>query len=171
MKKLLFGAALAAGLLALSCGSAPASAPAPAPAPEAQAADPNEYTQAQANTDYVRVYETYRPKIILDGAKKYTVVKGDTLSHIAVANYGRANNYGYFFPLIVMASDEAVPDPDLIEPGMVLTIPDLQKNLDNPAARQAIKDFLKEVAGSYHKKERATSLMVEEDLIALSDSL
>jgi hypothetical protein len=165
MKKVLLYVAAVTAVFALSCKSAPA----PTPAPEA--VEEGEYTQEQANNDYERVYETYRPRIILDGAKNYTVVQGDTLSHIAVANYGRANSYGYFFPLIVMASDVAVPDPDLIEPGMVLTIPDLKKNLDDPEARQAIKSFLKEVAGIYHKKERATSALVEADLIALSDSL
>jgi hypothetical protein len=40
----------------------------------------------------------------------------------------------------------------LIEPGTKLTIPDLQKNLNNTAARGEIKNFLKDVAGVYDQK-------------------
>jgi hypothetical protein len=164
MKKLWFGfVAIAAALVVLSCAGSPQAA-------EPEAA-PGEYTQEQANTDFQQAYKTYRDRIILDGAKDYTVVSGDTLSRIAVRNYGSANEYGYFFPLLMIASDVDVPDPDLIEPGMVLTIPDLQKNLDSADARAAIKAYLLDIAAIYNKKDRAASALVADHLTSLSNSL
>ena len=164
MKKLLFGMAIITAVFALSCAGTPAADPESEP-------EPGEYTQEQANTDFQQAYKTYRDRIILDGAKKYTVVSGDTLSRIAVRNYGSANEYGYFFPLLMIASDVDVPDPDLIEPGMVLTIPDLQKNLDNTDARAAIKAYLLDIAAIYNKKDRAASALVADHLTSLSNSL
>jgi hypothetical protein len=96
------------------------------------------------------VYNTYRPDLILDGADTYTVVKGDTLSAITKRHYGAIN--GYFFPLIMLASSDVVLDPDLIEPDMSLTIPDLQRNLDDINAREKIKSFLTDIAGVYEQK-------------------
>jgi LysM repeat protein len=112
------------------------------------------------------VYETYSNDLILDGAKSYTVQPGDTLSRITRTYYGREN--GYFFPIIMLASRETVTDPDLIEPGMVLTIPDLPKNLDSPGARTKIKEFLNEIAGAYGSKNQTT---VRDRLRALAASL
>jgi LysM repeat protein len=79
-------------------------------------------------------------------------VKGDTLSAISRNNYGGKN--GYYFPLIMLASSDVVLDPDLIEPGMKLTVPDLQKNLGDDYARGKLKNFLNEIAGIYNKKGR-----------------
>jgi hypothetical protein len=102
------------------------------------------------------VYEAHSGDLILDGAKSYAVIRTDTLSKIARANYGGKN--GYFFPIILLASQNVgVVDPDLIRPGMMLTIPDLQKNLDDPGARQRIKDFLNEIADVYNRKGNAVT--------------
>ena len=49
----------------------------------------------------------------------YTIVKGDTLSHIAKRFYGNANKY----PLIFEANREVIKDPDLIYPGQTIRIP------------------------------------------------
>jgi hypothetical protein len=46
----------------------------------------------------------------------------------------------------MLASSDVVADPDKIVPGMGLTIPDLQKNLDDPGARANIKNYLLEIA-------------------------
>jgi hypothetical protein len=97
-----------------------------------------------------QVYEQHSGDLILEGAKSYTVARTDTLSKITRNNYGGRN--GYYFPLIMLASQDVVKDPDLIEPGMSLTIPDLQKNLDDPGARQKVKEFLNEIAGVYNTK-------------------
>src|SRR5262245_13801210 len=52
-------------------------------------------------------------------ARYYTVVKGDTLSKIARAQYGEANKY----PQIFEANKPMLKDPDKIYPGQVLRIP------------------------------------------------
>jgi len=52
-------------------------------------------------------------------AKYYTVVKGDSLSKIAKAQYGDAMKY----PVIFEANKPMLADPDKIYPGQVLRIP------------------------------------------------
>lgn len=52
----------------------------------------------------------------------YTVVRGDTLSKIAKAHYGDANKY----PVIFEANKPMLKDPNLIYPGQVLRIPELE---------------------------------------------
>jgi nucleoid-associated protein YgaU len=52
-------------------------------------------------------------------AKYYTVVKGDSLSKIAKAQYGDAMKY----PVIFEANKPMLSDPDKIYPGQVLRIP------------------------------------------------
>ena len=54
-------------------------------------------------------------------AKFYTVLKGDTLSKIAKAQYGDAMKY----PTIFEANRPMLADPDKIYPGQVLRIPEL----------------------------------------------
>jgi hypothetical protein len=68
----------------------------------------------------------------------------------------------------MLASGDAIVDPDLLEPGMKLTIPDLKKNLANSGSRRAIKDCLKDVSYVYNKKGQSA---VERGLVTLADSL
>ena len=127
-------------------------------------------TQADIDNQFRGVYDKYQGDIILDGAQTYTVAQGDTLSKIANHRYGAG--HGYFFPLIMLASKDVVLDPDLIEPGMQLTIPDLQANLDNPTARSKIKLFLLDIAGIYEKKgDDPRSVRLKEELTKLSNTL
>jgi hypothetical protein len=109
-----------------------------------------QFTQNDANEAFEEIYNTFRSSLILEGSKTHIVVRGDTLSAITRNNYGASN--GYYFPLIMLASSEVVLDPDLIEPGMSLTIPDLQKNLNDAKARAQLKKFLVQIAGVYDKK-------------------
>jgi nucleoid-associated protein YgaU len=51
--------------------------------------------------------------------KTYTVQKGDSLSKIAKAHYGDANQWRKIYE----ANKERIKNPDLIQPGWVLTIP------------------------------------------------
>ena len=53
------------------------------------------------------------------GYREHVVQTGDTLSGIAVANYGDAS----LFPRIVRANPSQISDPDLIFPGQVLRVP------------------------------------------------
>jgi Tfp pilus assembly protein FimV len=85
----------------------------------------------------------------LTGATNYTVVQGDTLSEIAARRYGGSNMY--FFPLIRLANEAAVPNPDEIEVGTVLVIPVLQRNLDNPGANALIRVDTLRAAEQYER--------------------
>jgi hypothetical protein len=118
------------------------------------------------------IYERYESKIILIGAQTYTVVWGDTLSRIARRNYGPGDN-PYYFPLIIAASKGSaeILDPDSIEVGTELTIPDLQRNLDDPAARASLKNLLKEVADFYAGKKGPQSRGLYEGLNRLYNAL
>ena len=53
--------------------------------------------------------------------ERYTVVKGDTLSHIAKHFYGKAGKW----PDIYEANRDQLDNPDRIKPGQVLKIPSL----------------------------------------------
>ena len=53
------------------------------------------------------------------GERSYTVEKGDTLSHIAKSQYGKAGKWRAIFE----ANRDQIDDPDRIFPGQVLRIP------------------------------------------------
>jgi len=117
-------------LVFAGCGSAPAPKPEPAPTPVAE-----------------------QPKgLVLDGAGNYTVVRGDTLAEIAGRRYGESNMY--YFPLIRLANANVVTDPDVIEPGTNLIIPDLQRNLNNDGAKTLLKADMQAVAGQYDRQSK-----------------
>ncbi|MDR0402828.1 MAG: hypothetical protein LBH35_04475 [Treponema sp.] len=139
-------------VFAVSCSTpAPSPEPDPAPAPQQES--------------FEQVYEAYADTLILDGALNHTVVRGNTLSEITQAEYGENNLY--YFPLIMLASQTAgISDPDLIMPGMELTIPDLSTNLNNPGSRSQIKSFLEKIAGVYDRKNQAATAQNLRDLAA-----
>lgn len=120
-------------LLVLACGSAPAPAPAPAPAAPALS----------------------NGTIILDGATAYTVVKGDTLSRIAARTYGGSNMY--YFPLISLANPEVVQDPDVLAVGTRLTVPNLQRNLNDAGAVSALREGMIAAAALYERRNQPKS--------------
>ena len=60
------------------------------------------------------------------GERTYTVVKGDTLSHIAKDHYGKASKWQVIFE----ANRDQLADPDKIFPGQVLKIPALDADGD-----------------------------------------
>ena len=88
------------------------------------------------------LYQRHRTGLIFTGSSAFTVRTGDTLAGISRELYGD----GYFYPVILLASSNVVLDPDRILPGMELTVPDLQRNLNNARARASIKNFLMEMA-------------------------
>ena len=130
-KNALFGLLIIAILVVTGCGTPPAPASEPPPPPP-------------------RV-ETPQG-LVLDGAANYTVVSGDTLADIAARRYGGSNMY--FFPLIRLANARAVPDPDVIEVGTNLVIPDLQRNLDNAGANVLIRADMLAIAGQYERQSK-----------------
>ena len=104
-------------------------------------------SQPKTNDDAFKdVYDRYKSGLILDGAGSYTVKSGDTLAHIARDQYAGFDHSGFYFPVIMLASSDVVLDPDKIQPGMKLTIPDLQRNLDDSRAKEQIKSYLNEIA-------------------------
>lgn len=166
MKKVLVCLLIAAAVFGLSCKSGPTAS---------GASIEGEVTQDKVNDALNKIYDTYFSKLDLSGAQEYTIKSGDTLSAITRNYYGRltgvgaaGQNNGFYFPLLMLASNHAIVDPDLIEPGMKLVVPDLAKNLANPVSRKAIKDFIKDVSYVYNRKGRGAD---EQGLIALSDSL
>ena len=135
-----------------------------------------EATQEKIDKALEQIYSAFSSKLDLSGADSYTVVSGDTLSGIARKSYGSLTDVGkagpsngFYFPIIMLASSNAgISHPDRIEPGMKLVIPDLKKNLDNPGARQAIKDCLNDVSYVYKKQGDSKT---EEGLVDLAKSL
>jgi hypothetical protein len=98
---------------------------------------------ATVNDDtFRRIYDRYWGDLILDGAQKYTVKSGDRLVDISRNFYSDP----YYYPLIMLASKDVVVDQDKIQPGMELTIPDLQRNLDDPRAKASIKGVIEDCA-------------------------
>ncbi|GHU39551.1 hypothetical protein FACS1894190_04760 [Spirochaetia bacterium] len=124
---------------------------------------------ADTDKQFSSIYETHKQTLDLTNATQYTVKKGDRLSKIAATSYGSVEN-AYYFPLIMVASSDVVLDPDRIEPGMKLTIPELQRNIDDPAERTNVKSLLKDVAALY-KRDGNKYPETQAGLIKLSDSL
>lgn len=140
MKNIVFCLVLFVSLFVFfACGGGPPPAPAPAPAaPPPPPPPPAPAPAAPARTT----------DLILDGAGTYTVVNGDTLSKLSQAKYKNS----FYYPLIMMASKDIVKDQDFILPGMVLTIPVLQANLNDSRARESMKKFFLEVANITDRK-------------------
>ena len=61
------------------------------------------------------------PNAKAEAAHTYTVQSGDTLSAIAQQQYGRASRWQALFE----ANRDQLDDPDLIRPGQVLRLPEL----------------------------------------------
>ena len=107
-------------------------------------------TQEAVDNAFQKIYDKYYDSLILDGAARYTVVSGNTLSGISQTYYHNE----YHFPLIMLASHEIVKDPDMIRPGMSLTIPDLQKNLGNSNTKAQLKLFYVDISRLYDKRDK-----------------
>ncbi|OIN77998.1 LysM peptidoglycan-binding domain-containing protein [Mycobacterium malmoense] len=88
-------------------------AEAPPPAPAAEESQP----EAAAEPDAEPVAEAAPDSEPEPAARTYTVVSGDSLWAIAERFYGDGSKYQ------VIAEASGIPNPDLIQPGQVLTIP------------------------------------------------
>ena len=77
-------------------------------------------TEAPApKADFSKVQSSVSSTEQAVGGTTYTVKKGDTLSHIAQAHYGKASRWKRIFE----ANRDQLDDPDRIKPGQVLKIP------------------------------------------------
>ena len=81
--------------------------------------------------DFSQVTGTVRGEGLPPESRTYTVEKGDTLSHIAQAHYGKASKWRAIFD----ANRDILDDPDKIRPGQVLTIPAI--DLDGDGEQRA----------------------------------
>jgi phage tail protein X len=153
-----------------ACQSTQQSSPTPTPPPPSQPEPPPPAPEPQPAPAPEPVKEFPPPKqtgnIILDGAQTHQVVWGDTLSRIAVRYYGEAN--GYYYPLIILGNPGVTVNPDLIFPGTQLKIPDLQRNLDNSAARAELKTYIEELIAFYNQKP---DRVMSANLRSLADTL
>ena len=150
VKRVVFCLVLFLGFFMLfSCGTRlPTSEPIPAPEPEPEPVvmplpPPPPKSPERAHD------------LVLDGAEFYTVERRDTLSRIARIKYGSHN--GFYYPLIIMASRDIVDNQDRIERGILLTIPNLQANLDDARARASMKKFflvVADITGREYKRPR-----------------
>jgi Tfp pilus assembly protein FimV len=152
MKKIVLCLVLILSFFVLfACASAPPEAePEPTP-PPAVASPPASTPSTPAPSSQQPSNSASSPRatdLILSGAETYTVVWGDTLSKIARNKYRN----GFYYPLIMMASSTVVNDQDKIIPGMRLTIPNLQANLNDSIARASIKKYLLEIASLTERK-------------------
>lgn len=74
---------------------------------------------APRGADFGNVQSSVSSTEAVVGGTSYTVQKGDTLSHIAKAQYGKAGQWRRIFE----ANRDQLDDPDRIQPGQVLKIP------------------------------------------------
>ena len=116
-----------------------------------------------------KVYDNYLDVLDLTGADTYTVKQGDTLTSITKAAYGDDN--GYYFPLIMLASKDVVQDPELIRPGMKLTIPSLERNINNVEKAKILSPYFKDIAGVYKQKKTKAAPDIREHLTDISTEL
>ena len=137
------------------CGGNP---PAPKPEPVTESAPPPVSTPTSPPPTTV----VGNAVLDLTGATNYTVVQGDTLSEIAARRYGASNMY--FFPLIRLANEAAVPNPDEIEVGTVLVIPDLPRNLDSPGANGLMRVDMLRAADQYDRQGKPGAAQELRDL-------
>lgn len=77
--------------------------------------------EARPKPDFsnVRSSVSSTEEIVGNPGSEYTVQKGDTLSHIAKAHYGKASQWRRIFD----ANRDQLDDPDRIQPGQRLKIP------------------------------------------------
>ena len=81
----------------------------------------SEQVREKADFSNVQSSVTSTEQVLSGGGaqRSYTVVKGDTLSHIAKHFYGKASHWHAIFE----ANRDQLEDPDRIFPGQVLKIP------------------------------------------------
>lgn len=144
-------------VLLASCGTVPKSQDASGASEEGAQTEKNAFD---------KVYTQAHGKLSEEGAKTYIVQSGDTLTAITKRFYGE--DKGYYFPMIMAASSDVVTNPDLIVPGMELSIPDYDANMNNPKIRSALKGVFKDVASIYSKQGKDS---MKEHLLEVADSL
>jgi LysM repeat protein len=133
--------------------------------------DPAAQKQAAINKSFDQVYSSHAGDLVMDGAKNYTVKKGDTLTSITKTFYAGDDVNGYYFPIIMLASRNVVSDPELITPGMKLTIPNFEKNIKDKAVAKKMSSFFRDLTGVYRQKDTPAAADILPHLIEIADLL
>ena len=133
--------------------------------------DPAAMKQAAINKSFDQVYSSHAGNLVMDGAKTYTVKKGDTLTSITKTFYAGDDENGYYFPIIMLASRNVVSDPELITPGMKLTIPNFEKNIKDKAVAKKMSSFFRDLTGVYRQKDTPAAADILPHLIEIADLL
>lgn len=120
------------GSLSLHPDRKPRAASAPGKADFSNVRSTVESTEAKAapRADFGNVQSSVTSTEEMVDEASYTVQKGDTLSHIAKARYGKASQWRRIFD----ANRDQLDDPDRIQPGQVLKIPSAAADHDADAA-------------------------------------
>lgn len=141
-------------LFVTSCESKPKPQPEPEPEPTVQVEEVSDDTGTTVEATEITVKFT-----------EYTVKKGDTLSQIAERFYG-SKDKAYFFPIIIAYSADStmsldvdnlkinISDPDVIEPGTVIRVPDFDQFMASPTHVVAAKLLFERIAVQYENKGR-----------------
>lgn len=85
--------------------------------------------------------------------KEYIVVKGDTLSQIALKFYGTREK-AYYFPIIMAVNPGVIKHPDKLEPKMKLLIPDFDLFMQHFASRELSKPEFRRCIDIYNNEGR-----------------
>ena len=105
------------------------------------------------NSSKVATNTQPRGHIVLDNAQFYTVRRGDCLIFIAKRFYG--SEKGNYFPFIIAGTEEKIEDPDEIEVGQKLTIPDLKAAVSTEESKNYVKQTFYDVADKYEAKGKS----------------
>lgn len=133
--------------------------------------DPAALKQAAINKSFDQVYSSHAGNLVMDGAKTYVVKKGDTLTSLTKTFYAGDDENGYYFPIIMLASRDVVSDPELITPGMKLTIPNFEKNIKDKAVAKKMSVFFRDLTGVYRQKDTPAAADILPHLIEIADLL
>ena len=71
----------------------------------------------------------------------------------------------------MLASKDVVKDPEMIRPGMQLTIPSLEKNIKDADRAKVLSAYFKDIAGVYKQKKTKAATDIRENLLQISTEL
>lgn len=151
MKKAIFFLLLSIAIFSLFT-SCPTSPPSPKEEPQRIEEAPVKEPEQPKLTEPVPEAE---PKTV--SVKKYTVVKGDILSRIALKHFGSLDR-AYYFPIIMVMNEGIIKHPDKIRPGMTLNIPDFQEFMAHPEYRQKAKSQFEQCIKIYKREKKFTMM-------------
>ena len=151
MKKAFFFLLLSIAIFSLFT-SCPTSPPSPKEEPQRIEEVPVKEPEQPKLTEPVPEAE---PKTV--SVKKYTVVKGDILSRIALKHFGSLDR-AYYFPIIMVMNEGIIKHPDKIRPGMTLNIPDFQEFMAHPEYRQKAKSQFEQCIKIYKREKKFTMM-------------